>query len=101
MGMLSARLAAGTPHVVLKDISLDGFAIEGACPFRPGNRHDFAFTTHAGRVIPMTAEVVMSRALSGPRTTYQTGFRFIGTDIATVEAIESLIDAVTSPLEFL
>ena len=101
MGLVSTRLAAGTPHVVLKDLGLEGFAVESPCPFIIGSRHEFMFTTHSGRMVGMTGEAVMLQRLDTPRSQYLAGFKFVPTGPETARSIEALIDAVTSPLTFL
>jgi hypothetical protein len=96
-------LVEGHLRLVVRDLSVGGFAVECPIGFSIGSQHEFRFTTDSGLVVSTVAEAIYSRP-SGPRdgmAHYVTGFRFSSEGEVTEQAIQVLMDAALAPLTIL
>lgn len=95
-------LVEGDLKLSLRDLGFGGFAIESPILFTIRSRHRFRFTTEAGLVVPIEAEVVYTRPI-GPRDGmlhHVSGFRFSTEGKEAEQAAQLLIDAAVAPLSF-
>jgi hypothetical protein len=102
LGQLHGHLVSLSVPLVVRDLSAGGFSVESVVPFPPGARHQFRFNTAAGADIVIEAVVVHSRPVAplGGVTRYATGFAFCHDSEDTAHAVDELLGAVTSVLEF-
>jgi hypothetical protein len=77
-GTLEVHHASIQTAMPVRDVSLDGFALECPVPFVPGTEHRFKFTAYDGAPASVDAVVAHCMALSGIDTErYLAGFVFV------------------------
>lgn len=98
--VIDGRLARGNLRLELYDLGFGGFAIESPIAFSIGARREFRFTTTSGAEVSLTAEAVHTTPV-GSRDGmehYRSGFRYLVQGSEAQTAVETLIEAATSPL---
>ncbi|HUF46865.1 MAG TPA: PilZ domain-containing protein [Vicinamibacterales bacterium] len=97
-----ARLLTGKATVRLHDLGVGGFSLVSDVPFRVGDVHRFAIISGPGRLVEVTARAAYSRPLVVPRDKdqYFTGFAFTALSADAREAVNRILDQLTSALSF-
>lgn len=88
--------------IVLKDLSLGGFAFESALVLPKGTEHRFQFTAQDGSSFEVTAESVHSAPVDGADgTRYLTGMKFLRSpEQEQNDPIKVLVDKIHRALTF-
>lgn len=100
---LHGQLVSVNVPLVVRELGTGGFSVESSVPFPPGARHRFRFTiAGSGEVLidAIAAHSRSARVTRGPDR-YISGFTFWDDgNPETARAIDVLLDAITSVLEF-
>jgi len=101
-GRITATAKAGTSPVELYDIGAGGFSVVSDAPLDVNSIHGFTFHAASGQQVDVSARVRYCRQFSGPKRSvqYLSGLSFAGLDAAGRQAVDRLIDGLTSTLSF-
>lgn len=80
-GLLVGHVLPTEAPLVVRDLSLGGFAAESAAPFTPGASYGFRLSATDGPQLELRAAAVhcrLSEVASDGRPVYITGFEFLG-----------------------
>lgn len=98
---LHGRIVPLGLDITIRDISMGGFSVESPVQFPVGAVHRFRFNLDNERLLTVVARVVHSRPIVTDRgPAHRTGLQFITSTAEFRQAVEVLLDRMTSVLEF-
>jgi hypothetical protein len=101
LGELHGHLVAVGLEMIIRDVSFGGLSVDSQLPFPVGVVHRFRLSV-GDRSLTVSARVVHSRQIDvadGPPR-FRTGLEFVTDTPEARQAVEAIIDRMTSVLQF-